>query len=170
MLNAKPNAAHFALSELQKSFDVEIVTQNIDDLHERAGSQNVLHLQGEIIKSQSTLDRNLVYKISGSELNEGDKCEKGSQLRLFVVWFGEDVPMIPRAAEIISSADILLIIGTSLQVYPAAGLIQYAMHGTKKYYIDLHADENLFMKDIEVIREKAGTAVPELAAKLLSIK
>ena len=170
VINAKPNAAHFALAKLQSEFDVEIVTQNVDDLHERAGSENVLHLHGQIIKSQSTANRDLVYEIKGSELNEGDECELGSQLRPFIVWFGEEVPMLPRAAEIVSTADILLIIGTSLQVYPAAGLIQYALRGARKIYIDPKPDENIFVTGIEVIKEKAGTAVPELAEKLLSIK
>ncbi|MBK5286328.1 MAG: NAD-dependent deacylase, partial [Bacteroidia bacterium] len=126
VINAKPNAAHYSLAKLESSFDVSIITQNIDDLHERAGSKNVLHLHGELMKSQSTLDKKLLYPVSGTELNEGDKCERGSQLRPFVVWFGEEVPMIPRAAEIISEAEILIIVGTSLQVYPAAGLIEYS--------------------------------------------
>ena len=170
VIAAKPNAAHVALAQLENIFDVDVITQNIDDLHERAGSKKVLHLHGEIMKAQSTLDRNLVYKIKGSELNEGDKCDRGSQLRPFVVWFGEEVPMIPQAAEIISSAEIFIIIGTSMQVYPAAGLIQYALPGAKKYYIDPHADTNIFYPGIETIKQKAGTGVPELVEKLLSIK
>ena len=169
VINAQPNAAHFALAKLQSTFDVEIVTQNIDDLHERAGSERVLHLHGEIMKSQSTLDRNLVYQINGSELVEGDKCERGSQLRPFIVWFGEEVPLMPRAAEIVSQADIFLIIGTSLQVYPAAGLVQYAMPGRRKIYIDPKAGENIFTSDIELINDKATSAVPKLVEKLLSI-
>ena len=127
-----------------------------------------MHLHGEIIKSQSTLDRNLIYEIKGSELNEGDKCERGSQLRPFIVWFGEEVPLMPRAAEIVSGADIFLIIGTSLQVYPAAGLIQYVLRGARKIYIDPKADENIFANDIEVIKDKAGNAVPKLVDILLS--
>ena len=169
VINAKPNAAHYALANLEIVFDVNVITQNIDDLHERAGSKNVLHLHGEIMKAQSTLDKNLLYPVSGSELNEGDKCERGFQLRPFVVWFGEEVPMIPRAAEIIAEAEILIIIGTSLQVYPAAGLIQYALEGAKKYYVDPHADTNIFVNGMEVIKDKAGTAVPELVENLLSI-
>lgn len=168
VVNANPNPAHYALAKLQEAFDVAIVTQNIDDLHERSGSENVLHLHGEIMKSQSTIDRNLIYKINGSELNEGDKCERGSQLRPFIVWFGEEVPMMARAAEIVSQSDILLIIGTSLQVYPAAGLIQYALRGARKIYIDPKADENIFANNIEVIKDKAGNAVPKLVEKLLS--
>ena len=170
VINAKPNSAHFALAKLQSVFDVRIVTQNIDDLHERAGSENVLHLHGEIMKSQSTLDRNLVYEINGSELNEGDQCERGSQLRPFIVWFGEEVPLLSRAAEVVSQADILLIIGTSLQVYPAAGLIQCALRGARKIYIDPKADGNVPATGIEIIKEKAGMGVPKLVEKLLSIK
>ena len=169
VINASPNAAHFSLARLQSAFDVEIVTQNIDDLHERAGSEKVLHLHGEIMKSQSTLNRNLIYSISGSELAEGDKCELGSQLRPFIVWFGEEVPLLPRAAEIVSQSDILLIIGTSLQVYPAAGLVKYARHDVRMIYIDPKADENIFASGIEMIKDKAATAVPELVEKLLSI-
>jgi NAD-dependent deacetylase len=169
VIDAKPNPAHYALAKLQSKFNVEIVTQNIDDLHERAGSENVLHLHGEILKSQSTLYPNLVYDIKGSELEEGEVCEHGSQLRPFIVWFGEEVPLMPRASEIVSQADILLIIGTSLQVYPAAGLIQYALRSARKIYIDPKADENIFVPGIEIIKEKAGSVVPELVDKLLSI-
>jgi len=170
VINAKPNAAHYALAKLESNYDVYVITQNVDDLHERAGSKNVLHLHGELMKSQSSLDSKLTYPISGSELNEGDKCEYGSQLRPFIVWFGEEVPMILRAAEIISEAEILIIVGTSLQVYPAAGLIQYSLNVAKKYYVDPLADTNIFLNSIEVIKEKAGTAIPELVEKLLSIK
>jgi NAD-dependent deacetylase len=169
VINANPNPAHLALAKLHSKFDVDIVTQNIDDLHERAGSENVLHLHGEIMKSQSTIDRKLVYNINGSELLEGDVCELGSQLRPFIVWFGEEVPLMPRAAEMVSQADIFIIIGTSLQVYPAAGLIQYAPRGARKIYIDPKADENIFVPGIEIMKEKAGTAVPKLVEKLLSI-
>jgi NAD-dependent deacetylase len=168
VLNAKPNPAHTALAKLESGYDVEIITQNIDDLHERAGSSKVLHLHGEIMKSQSTLHRNLVYSIKGSELNEGDLCERGSQLRPFVVWFGEEVPMIRPAEEIIAQADIVLIIGTSLQVYPAAGLVQFAPRGSKKYYIDPNPDANIFLVNTEVLRDKAGIAVPALVEKLMS--
>lgn len=168
VINAAPNAAHMALAKLESKFDVEIITQNIDDLHERAGSSKVLHLHGEIMKAQSTLYRQLVYPIKGSELNEGDLCERGSQLRPFVVWFGEEVPMIRVGEQIISRAELVLIIGTSLQVYPAAGLVRYAPVGAKKYYIDPNADVTIFPDNIEVINSKAGIAVPTLVEKLMS--
>ena len=123
LYEVQPNAAHYALVELEKKFDVQIITQNVDDLHERAGSSNVLHLHGELKKSRSTVDPALVYNIKGWELKMGDKCEKGSQLRPYIVWFGEEVPMIVPAAELSAMADIFIVIGTSLNVYPAAGLI-----------------------------------------------
>ena len=168
VINAKPNDAHIALAKLESKFDVDIITQNIDDLHERAGSTKVLHLHGEIMKSQSMLHRQLVYAIKGSELNEGDLCERGAQLRPFVVWFGEEVPMIRPAEHVISQAEIVLIIGTSLQVYPAAGLVQFARPGVKKYYIDPNPDANIYLGNTEVLNSKAGIAVPRLVEKLMT--
>lgn len=165
VLDAKPNAAHLALAELEKKFQVTIVTQNIDDLHERAGSTDIIHLHGEILKSRSTLDQHLVYDIHGWELREGDRCEKGSQLRPHIVWFGEMVPELERAALAVSMADVFLVIGTSLQMYPAAGLTQYAPAHALKYYIDPKAGH--ISGDFEVIREKAGDGVPALLKKLL---
>lgn len=141
VVNVKPNRAHFILAELESELDVQIITQNVDNLHERAGSSNILHLHGEITKSRSTLDPNLVYDIKGSELNLGDLCEKGSQLRPHIVWFGEAVPAIEDAAHIISSADEVLIIGTSMQVYPAAGLINYAPPNIPILVIDPNAPD-----------------------------
>lgn len=135
-LNAKPNAAHKGLAQLEKKFNVTVITQNIDNLHERAGSSNVVHLHGEITKSRSTLDDSLVYTINGAELKIGDTCEKGSQLRPHIVWFGEEVPMIEIACRIVSKADIFVVIGSSLLVYPAAGLIDYAPHAIPKFIID----------------------------------
>ena len=135
-LNAKPNAAHKGLAQLEKKFNVTVITQNIDNLHERAGSSNVVHLHGEITKSRSTLDESLVYTIDGTELKIGDTCEKGSQLRPHIVWFGEEVPMIEIACRIVSKADIFVVIGSSLLVYPAAGLIDYAPHAIPKFIID----------------------------------
>lgn len=136
VLESSPNAGHIGLAELEQDYDVHIITQNIDDLHERAGSTNILHLHGEIVKSRSTADPNLVYRIDGWQLNTGDRCEKGSQLRPHIVWFGEEVPMIEPAIELVQKADILVVIGTSLQVYPAAGLINYAPHGIPRYIVD----------------------------------
>jgi NAD-dependent deacetylase len=166
VLEARPNAAHLALAELEKKFDVHIVTQNIDDLHERAGSSKVLHLHGEILKSRSTLDPQLVYTMEGWELHEGDRCEKGSQLRPHIVWFGEMVPELERAALIASKADIFLVIGTSLQVYPAAGLTDYAPPHAEKYYIDPKA--GIIRGDFNVMKTTAGEGVPLLAKRLMN--
>lgn len=135
-LEAQPNAAHLGLQKLESKFQVSIVTQNVDDLHERAGSSHVLHLHGELRKSRSTKDQELVYNIEGDALSMGDTCEKGSQLRPHIVWFGEAVPMIEDAAKICKTADLFLIVGTSLQVYPAAGLVQYVPREVPVYVID----------------------------------
>jgi NAD-dependent deacetylase len=164
VLDAKPNAAHKALAELEKKFDVHIITQNIDDLHERAGSAKVLHLHGEILKSRSTVDPRLVYTVDGWEIKSGDKCERGSQLRPHIVWFGEMVPELERAAAIVSMADIFLVVGSSLQVYPAAGLTQFAPPHAEKYYIDPKAVT--LTGGFEVIRLNAGEGVPALVKKL----
>ncbi|MCH7415585.1 NAD-dependent deacylase [Belliella sp. R4-6] len=136
-LNATPNEAHLELAMLEKYFDVTIITQNVDNLHEKAGSSKVIHLHGELFKSQSSMDPSLVYEMDSWELKIGDKCEKGSQLRPFIVWFGEMVPMIEPAIDIVSDADIFAVIGTSLLVYPAAGLLQYAPKSSIKYIIDV---------------------------------
>src|ERR1700712_5442972 len=125
VLAAQPNAAHYALSRLEEKYDVTIITQNIDDLHERGGATNVLHLHGIITRSQSSRNPNLTYPIDGWEIKMGDKCEMGSQLRAHVVWFGEAVPMIEKAARICTEANLFILVGTSLAVYPAAGLINY---------------------------------------------
>jgi NAD-dependent deacetylase len=135
-LNAKPNNAHFALKVLEDNYLVSIVTQNVDDLHERAGSSNVLHLHGELLKSRSTKNPSLIYNIDGKMLNMGDTCELGSQLRPHIVWFGEAVPLIEKAADICQQADLFLIIGTSLQVYPAAGLVKYVKTNVPVFVID----------------------------------
>ncbi|MBT8265870.1 MAG: NAD-dependent deacylase [Bacteroidia bacterium] len=135
LLKVEPNAAHFALANLEQIHKVSIITQNVDDLHERAGSQNVLHLHGELFKVRSTYDE-LDVKEWKSDLLLGDKCQKGYQLRPHIVWFGEAVPMIPKAISICETADILLIIGTSMQVYPAASLMNYVSSETKIFYID----------------------------------
>ena len=156
LLEAEPNQGHLGLAELEKDFDVHIVTQNIDDLHERAGSTHILHLHGEIRKSRSTADPALVYPIKGWELNEGDLCEKGSQLRPHVVWFGEAVPAIEEAADIVSGADVFVIIGTSMNVYPAAGLIHHAPDSAPIYGIDPNEVSLQGYSRIHLIREKAG--------------
>ncbi len=167
LLECKPNPAHYALARLEEKYDVQIITQNVDDLHERAGSSNVLHLHGELRKVRSTLDPSLVFELDGWELKAGDKCPKGSQLRPHIVWFGEAVPNISPAAEIAVSADIVIVIGTSMKVYPAAGLIHYAPVESEKYYIDPGAFENSMVSNMKIIRDKAGIAMPELAEELL---
>lgn len=138
LINTKPNKGHIGLVELEKEYDVTIVTQNVDNLHEKAGSTNVVHLHGELMKSRSTQDPYLIYEMSDEhpEINIGDKCELGSQLRPDIVWFGEAVPMIETAARIVQKADIVVIIGTSLNVYPAAGLVDFANAGVPIYLID----------------------------------
>jgi NAD-dependent deacetylase len=133
---AKPNFAHLALAELEKQFEVTIITQNVDNLHEQAGSSNIIHLHGELFKSQSTANPNLVYEMEGWEINIGDTCELGSQLRPFIVWFGEAVPKMEEAIKIAQKADIFLVVGTSMQVYPAASLIDFVPYDAPKYIID----------------------------------
>jgi len=165
---AEPNPAHKALVELEHKFDVQIITQNVDDLHERAGSSNVLHLHGEIRKARSTVDPNLVYEMDSWELKQDDTCEKGSQLRPHIVWFGEAVPMIEPAMQITSEADIFMVIGTSMVVYPAASLIVYVKPDKPKYYIDPKAFAVGGISNLEVIQKKAGEGVPELVEKLLN--
>ncbi|HRD52239.1 MAG TPA: Sir2 family NAD-dependent protein deacetylase [Flavobacteriales bacterium] len=126
VIGARPNAAHEAIARLQERYRVQVITQNIDDLHERAGSQDVLHLHGEILKARSTIDPTLVTPITGPSLRMGDKCALGSQLRPHIVWFGEEVPLLPAAAEMMTQAHRVLVVGTSLNVYPAASLVHHA--------------------------------------------
>lgn len=133
---ASPNEGHFALARLESRFDVHIVTQNVDDLHERAGSTQVLHLHGEIRKARSTRDPRHVVNLDGTELNWGDLGPDGAQLRPHIVWFGESVPMIDQAMTVVESADVLVVVGTSLQVYPAAGLVGYAPHSAPIHVVD----------------------------------
>lgn len=154
LLETHPNPAHEILAGLEEFFDVRIITQNVDDLHERAGSTKVLHLHGEIRKARSTADPSLIYDIEGWELKTGDLCEKGSQLRPHVVWFGEPVNAIEEAARITSEADIFLVTGTSLNVYPAAGLTQYAPESAIRYSID-PSEEISPGANFRLIREKA---------------
>lgn len=163
----KPNPAHFALARLEEKYDVRIVTQNVDDLHERGGSTNVLHLHGELTKARSVKYPELVYTIGYSEIKIGDLCEKGSQLRPHIVWFGEEVPLMQDAAQIIEQADILLIIGTSLQVYPAAGLMYFASPSCRTFLVDPNANGNTYNSNINIIEETAGKAVPLLVEQLL---
>ncbi len=167
LLDCKPNKGHLALAELENDFDVHIITQNVDDLHERAGSSKVLHLHGELMKAQSSADPHLVYEIDGWELKIGDMCEKGSQLRPNVVWFGEPVPAIPEAARITAEAGIFVVIGSSLNVYPAAGLIGYAPAEASLWLIDPENVVAPVNRHVEVIKEKAGRGVELLKRRLL---
>jgi NAD-dependent deacetylase len=167
VLEAKPNAAHLALAELQKRYDVTIITQNIDDLHERAGSNDVLHLHGVITRSQSSINPNLTYPIDGWEIKMGDKCELGSQLRAHVVWFGEDVPLIGKAAEICTKADIFILVGSSLAVYPAAGLVNYVPRDVPQYIIDPVIPEIQGGRKFTAIAAKATIGVPGLVGELM---
>jgi len=167
-LEAKPNRGHEILAELQNDFDVTVITQNVDDLHERAGSHKVIHLHGSLFESRSTLDPSLVYKIKGWELNPGDQCEKGSQLRPNIVWFGEMVPMMETASQVASLADIFLVVGTSLVVYPAAGLINEVPRSIRKYIIDPKIPDIAPTPNLHFIPEKAGVGM-EKVRKLISL-
>jgi len=167
LFEVEPNAGHQALVDLEKYFDVEIVTQNVDDLHERAGSSKVTHLHGELKKARSTADENLIYELKHWELKKGDLCEKGSQLRPHIVWFGEAVPNIPRAATIVRQADILIVVGTSLVVYPAAGLVDYAPEDTPVFYVDPNAEQQAYRSNLTTIAEKAGIGLPKLVEQLI---
>lgn len=167
VLNAKPNQAHLLLAELQTKYDVQIVTQNIDDLHERAGSKKVLHLHGEIMKSRSTLDPTLIYPIKGPDLNLGETCEKGSQLRPHIVWFGELVPAMEMAYILAEEADLFIVIGTSLAVYPAAGIVDYAPDHIQKYLIDPADVPVNHVRNLTVIKDKASSGLAILAKELL---
>jgi NAD-dependent deacetylase len=165
MFECKPNNGHCLLAKLEKEFDVRIVTQNIDNLHEKAGSSKVLHLHGELSKARSSTDPSLVYSIGNKEIHLGEKCEKGSQLRPLVVWFGEEVPAMDEAAQIVESAEILCIIGTSLNVYPAAGLLHYAPYGCPVYLIDPNPPTEL-PKRVQVIALGASEGVAELISRI----
>lgn len=166
LLDVKPNAAHFSLVDLEEKYKVQIVTQNVDDLHERAGSSSVLHLHGELMKSRSSKDEQLIYD-QKEDLSLGDLCEKKSQLRPHIVWFGEAVPEMENAISRVSKADIIIIIGTSMQVYPAAGLIDFKKDDAPVYFID--PKPTIQSTDsIEVISEKATQGVPKLVDQLLS--
>ena len=158
---AQPNAAHKALAALEKDFDVHIITQNIDDLHERAGSTHVLHLHGEIFKMRSEQNENIVYEIRG-DINLGDVAEDKAQLRPHIVWFEEPVPMIEAAAIVAAEADIFVVIGTSLVVYPAAGLVHYVAPLAPKFIIDKHIPETGYLRNLTVIEKPATAGVKDL--------
>jgi len=168
LLKVKPNNAHEALANLENSYDVIIVTQNVDDLHERAGSSKVIHLHGELLKVRSTINDKLVY-YREKDIIVGDHCELNSQLRPHIVWFGEAVPMLDTAIEITTKADILIIIGTSMQVYPAASLVNYVGENTPIYFIDPKpsVSEHSF-KNLTIVPEKATTGVQFLVNNYLN--
>ncbi len=166
LFEVEPNEGHKALVDLEKKYDVTIITQNVDDLHERAGSEFVLHLHGELKKLRSERNPNLISEWGEWELEEGHMADDGAQLRPHIVWFGEAVPMIEQAAKIVNLADILIIIGTSLQVYPAAGLMSYAPEHCITYYIDPNAAE-AGLSNVISIPDKASTGVRNLVNQLL---
>lgn len=163
---AQPNAAHLALARLEQTANVQIITQNIDDLHERAGSTQVLHLHGEIMQARSSLDASLLYDTQGNDIQLGQLCELGSQLRPHVVWFGEAVPMFDAALTLTAAADIFLVVGTSLAVYPAASLLQFVKPDAEKYIVtlDLSAPPR---RDFIWLQEKATSGVPRLVEEWL---
>jgi NAD-dependent deacetylase len=167
VMAAKPNDAHKALVELEKKFDVQIITQNVDDLHERAGSKKVLHLHGEIMKARSTSDPELVYTLKKPELELGDMCKKGSQLRPHIVWFGEMVPNMELAHLMVEKADILIVTGTSLNVHPAAGLVDFAPPFSEKYVVDPNDINLLLHQDFTIIKKTACEGITELCRKLM---
>jgi NAD-dependent deacetylase len=167
VLQAKPNKAHFILAELEEQFDVIIITQNIDDLHERAGSSNVVHLHGEILKMRSEKNHSLVYPVTDN-IHMGDKASDGAQLRPHIVWFEEPVPMIEEAAQITRTADIFIIVGTSLVVYPAAGLVNYAPWPVPKFIVDKKIPYTNSLHNLTCIEKGAGDGMEELR-KLLQV-
>lgn len=169
VLNAQPNEAHKALVLLEQFFDVQIITQNIDDLHERAGATKVLHLHGEILKARSTFD-DVLYDWNKAKLSLGDKCANGYQLRPHVVWFGESVPNMIAASNCCESADILIVVGTSLNVYPAANIVNFVPEDCKKYLIDPKITQSFISNNIQLIEKKASEGVVDLVNQLLSLK
>lgn len=163
----EPNAGHKAIFCLEEKYDVRIVTQNVDDLHERAGSKDILHLHGELRKARSEKNPNYIVDVEYSKLSVNDKCPDGYMLRPLIVWFGESVDAFDDAIETVRNCDILIIIGTSLQVYPAASLVRYAHQDAVIYYIDPNAEQLMNMPNVKVIVGKASDKVPELVRVLL---
>lgn len=167
VMEAQPNAAHKLIAELQNDFEVQVVTQNVDDLHERAGSKKVLHLHGEIMKARSSVDENLIYPLSSYELKAGDLCEKGSQLRPHIVWFGELVKEMEHANYLASQSDLFIVIGTSLNVYPAAGIINFVLPSVPKWLVDPVEFDLEYIKGLKQISKTAVNSVPDLRRELL---
>jgi len=168
-LEVQPNRGHEILAELENYFDVTVVTQNVDDLHERAGSSKVIHLHGSLFESRSTRDETLIYPIQGWELNLGDVCAKGSQLRPNIVWFGEMVPLMEVAADHAANADFFVVVGTSMVVYPAAGLISYVPHDALKFVVDPKLPEMGHIPSLKMIAEKASTGMAKVKQALLGL-
>lgn len=168
VLSKEPNAAHTAIAELEKHFDVEVVTQNVDDLHERAGSTRITHLHGEITKLRSSANPDLIVPIEGWEQGLTDTAPDGSLLRPHIVFFGEAVPMFEQAANIVNSADILIVVGTSLVVYPAASLVQYVRDSSVPIYVVDPAELKIHSRNpVTHIRERAAVGMPQLAEQLI---
>lgn len=161
---AEPNAAHFALADLERAYDVQIITQNVDDLHERAGSGKVLHLHGELNKLRSTVDENEILPWQGDQ-TLADRDSRGYPLRPHIVWFGEAVPLIEEAVRLVEAADTVIVVGTSLKVYPAASLLHYARFGVPVYLID--PKPNTDVSGVEILAQTAVRGVPALVAELL---
>ena len=159
---AEPNAGHRIIAGWEKSARVSVITQNVDDLHERAGSTSVLHLHGELMKARSTVDDSLIYPIEGWELKEGDVCEKGAQLRPHIVWFGEMVDLMPEAEALVAKADVMVVVGTSLQVYPAAGLAWFAPRSVRRILIDPKPP----IADFEIIEAGASDGLARVSEML----
>ena len=166
----EPNKGHKGLVSLEEKYDVDIITQNIDNLHERAGSLKVLHLHGELTKARSTADPELIYDIGYKDILPGDYCDKGSQLRPHIVWFGEEVPNMEMAVNITRKADIFVVIGSSLNVYPAAGLIDYAPQKAALWVIDPNDVTVPYTRKVEGIKEKASTGVAILTERLNKLR
>lgn len=167
VLDAKPNAAHLALAELEKHFDTLIITQNIDDLHEKAGSKAIIHLHGEITYGRSSRNSALLYKLEKPRIEMGELCELGSQMRPHVVWFGEQVPMISKAMHEMPQADMVILVGSSMAVYPAAGLLDLVKPGIPIYIVDPKIPNVNLPKNVVKIQEKASIGVPALVKKLI---
>lgn len=167
LLKVEPNMAHLALAELEAYYEVTIITQNVDDLHERAGSSHVVHLHGELLKVRSSHNKNLILDWK-TDLHLGDYCENGYQLRPHIVWFGEEVPLMEQAMEITQNADVLIIIGTSMQVYPAAGLVNYAPNEIPIYFVDPRPNiGSRDFRNLKVISQTAVNGVPDLVRELI---
>lgn len=165
--NALPNNAHHAIAKLETEYDVQVITQNVDDLHERAGSSRVLHLHGELDKVRSVLNSSFIKKMNGKPIELGDTCNQGGQLRPHIVWFGEEVPAMDSAIEMVNNTDILIIIGTSLQVYPAAGLVYALQETSEGFYIDPNAEETELPRNFRSISSTASEGIQQIIREKL---